>query len=213
MGRKKRERIEFRFYETPRDEEVLALYGDEWRRTYGEGISILHFHNLMEVGYCVDGEGTLVLDEREIRYRPGMISVIPHNYPHTTSSDPGTQSYWEYLFFEPEHVLQTMYPGNQMLRTQMTQRVNRSAFLFEAQGEPELRNVVLTILALAKKKKEFYREGTRAQLVSLVLLIAGYNPRQSVPAQKSVCVWGGVRRAGSLGALPYRTAVHVPDQD
>lgn len=32
MGRKKRERLEFRFYEIPRDEGVLALYGDEWRR-------------------------------------------------------------------------------------------------------------------------------------------------------------------------------------
>lgn len=186
MGRKKRDRIEFRFYEIPRDERVLALYGEEWRRYYGDGISTLHFHNLMEVGYCREGEGILVLDEREVPYHPGMVSVIPHNYPHTTNSKAGTLSYWEYFFFEPEHILQELYQGNQALRMQVMQRVNRNAFLLEAQEEKELWNTVLTILELEKGKKEFYRECVKNQLMTLVHLIARMNPKQSIPELKKV---------------------------
>lgn len=186
MGRKKRERLEFRFYETPGEEGVLALFGDEWRRIYGQGISTLHFHNLMEIGVCREGEGTMVLDEREIPYHPGMITIIPHNYPHTTNSKEGTPSYWEYLFFEPEHVLQDVYPGNQALRMQMLQRVNRNAFIFNVEEVPDLWDTTNTILHLQKEKKEFYKECTRALLVSMTHMIARYNPKQAAGELKEL---------------------------
>lgn len=178
MGRKKRGKLEFRFYETPGEERVLALFGDEWRRVYGEGIFNMHFHNLMEIGVCREGEGTLILDDREIPYQPGMISIIPHNYPHTTNSAEGTMSYWEYIFFEPEHVLQDAYRGNQALRMQMLQRLNRNAFLFDSQEVPDLWNVTNTILHLQKEKKEFCQECTRSLLVSMTHMIAACNPKQ-----------------------------------
>lgn len=190
MGRKKRGRMEFRFYETPRDEGVLALYGDEWKRVYGEGIETLHFHNLMEIGICHDGEGVMILDEREIPYHPGMLSVIPHNYPHTTNSANGTISYWEYIFFEPEYVLQEAYPNNQALRTQMLQRVSRSAFLMEAEEAAEMRDIMCTILKLQKEKKEFYRECTRAQLAALTLLIARLNQKRTNAEMKELGAGG-----------------------
>lgn len=190
MGRKKRERLELRFYETPRAEGVLALYGDEWRRVYGEGITTLHFHNLMEVGVCIEGEGTLILDEREIAFHPGMLTVIPHNYPHTTNSKEGTLSYWEYIFFEPEYVMQELYPGNQALRMQMQQRINYNAFAMERETAGEMWNVVRTIFDLQREKKEFYRECTRAQLATLTHLIARLSPKQSAAELKKVDVNG-----------------------
>ena len=63
MARKKRETIEFRFYEIPQGESALALYGDKWKRLYGIGEKYLHFHNLFEIGYCHYGHGLLVLDD------------------------------------------------------------------------------------------------------------------------------------------------------
>ena len=49
---KQREKVEFRYYEIGEDEPVLALLGEEWIREYGKEIKCLHFHNLMEIGYC-----------------------------------------------------------------------------------------------------------------------------------------------------------------
>lgn len=186
MGRKKRDRLELRFYERPGSENVLALYGDDWRRHYGEGTDTLHFHNLMELGYCREGEGTLILDERKLRYRPGMLSVIPHNYPHTTISDKGTLSRWEYLFFDPEQALKELYPGNQARRIQVLQRVNHNAFLLAPGADETIARTTDTILELIAQKKEFYQECVKNQLTSLVLLIARLSPRQSIQEIKKL---------------------------
>lgn len=81
MSRKKQETMEFRYYDPPQKEPVLAMIGDEWIREYGNGITYQHFHNLMEIGYCRSGYGILSLDERNLPYEPEMISIVPRNYP------------------------------------------------------------------------------------------------------------------------------------
>ena len=63
MGKKKKDTMELRFYEVPQGEYVLALLGDNWIRDYGHDESNLHFHNLMEIGYCKNGTGELILNE------------------------------------------------------------------------------------------------------------------------------------------------------
>ena len=65
MGRRKKETVELRFYEIPQGEPVLALLGEEWNRVYGHDSPYMHFHNLMEIGVCRNGEGVVVLDEKD----------------------------------------------------------------------------------------------------------------------------------------------------
>ena len=89
MAKKKKQPAEFRFYELPQDEPVLALMGNKWIQVYGENIDNQHFHNLLEIGLCHYGEGDLVLEEDFYRFAPGMISCIPANFLHVTRSDQG----------------------------------------------------------------------------------------------------------------------------
>ena len=63
MGRRKNEKLEFRFYELPGDSGALALLGDAWVGAYGQNDECLHFHNLFEIGYCHFGRGKLILGE------------------------------------------------------------------------------------------------------------------------------------------------------
>jgi len=114
MGRSKRQRLEFRFYEIPQNEHVLALLGDSWRRIYGHDVQYMHFHNLMEIGVCHEGKGVLTLDNRDCPYTGGMISVIPANCPHHTRSE--GEDFWEYLYLDPAQILRELYPNNQKLQ-------------------------------------------------------------------------------------------------
>lgn len=84
MASKKKQELQLRFYEVPQGELVLPLIGPSWIRDYGHDTPYFHFHNLMEIGYCIDGEGTVTLDGKDIPYETGMLTVIPRNYPHTT---------------------------------------------------------------------------------------------------------------------------------
>jgi hypothetical protein len=77
MGKKKKEAMELRYYDIPQNEYVLALLGESWIREYGKEIIHLHFHNMMEIGYCRDGRGIMILDDKEIPYEQAMLSFIP----------------------------------------------------------------------------------------------------------------------------------------
>lgn len=68
MSRKKKPRMEYRYYEVPEKCPVLVLQGEKWLQNYGYQIDYLHFHNLMEIGFCYYGEGTIVLEDEELPY-------------------------------------------------------------------------------------------------------------------------------------------------
>ena len=64
----------------------------------------------MEIGYCKNGTGELILNEETKRYEPAMVSIIPQNYPHVTIGDIAEgPNYWEYLFFDPMVMIQELY--------------------------------------------------------------------------------------------------------
>ena len=137
MGRKKKETIELRYYDIPQKEYVMALLGEEWIRDYGSGVTHLHFHNMMEIGYCRDGRGTVTLDEDTLAYEPETLCVIPKNYPHTTDSEDGRKSYWEYLYFDPETILRNMYPDNELYQNKLLRLINRKAHGLRARDYPQ----------------------------------------------------------------------------
>ena len=44
--KQEKEKIEFRYYELPKDLPILALLGEEWELPYGT--DLVHFHNHLE---------------------------------------------------------------------------------------------------------------------------------------------------------------------
>lgn len=69
MAKRRKPKIEFRYYQMPPGSPILALLGNKWVQNYGAGIDYLHFHNYLEVGYCYYGEGSMILGEEEVRFR------------------------------------------------------------------------------------------------------------------------------------------------
>lgn len=72
MAEKKKKKMEFRYYQLPPGSPILALLGEKWVQNYGYQIDYLHFHNMMEIGVCYYGEGTIVLEDKEIPYDGGI---------------------------------------------------------------------------------------------------------------------------------------------
>ncbi len=161
---KKKDVIEFRFYEIPQKEPVLALLGESWNRVYGHDETRLHFHNLMEIGCCHRGAGTLILSEDHCGYRSSMISVIPANFPHITISDGEEANYWEYLFFDPKSIVCELYPGNPIMQQKVLDAVQKRAVLLAESEYPSLAATVKNIMEEMRAKKMHY-----AQLVQVLL--------------------------------------------
>ena len=100
MAKKRKPKMELRYYKMPEGSPILALLGQKWVQNYGNDIDYLHFHNYLEIGFCYEGQGFMILGEDKVQFHDRDFTVIPSNYPHTTNSDIGTISRWEYLFID-----------------------------------------------------------------------------------------------------------------
>ncbi len=164
MGRKRKENVEFRFYEIPHGEAALILLGDSWDRIYGhdevngKNQTILHFHNIMEIGYCKRGEGNMLFDDNVSRYQTGTITIIPEKFPHVTVSDGDGTNYWEYIFFDPKIIVEELYPNNSNVQTEILHSINRGPLIIEGKDGAALERIVVAILEEARDDRPY---GTR----------------------------------------------------
>lgn len=174
MAAKKKQEIEFRYYEVPEGEQVLALLGENWRRVYGDDINgySLHFHNLLEIGFCVEGAGDVVLDEEIIPYATGALTVIPVNCPHVTNSRRRSLNYWEYLFLDPETILYAAYPKDKLFADKLLERINRRAMYFDAGQNEELTDLVRAVMNECRSRRSYSVEVLRGLLLSMLIVIA-----------------------------------------
>lgn len=173
MGKKRKQKMQFRCYTMPAERPFLALLGQSWVRAYGEGIDYLHFHNYMEIGYCYEGTGELVLGDESYRFAGGEFSVIPQNYPHTTNSDHGTLSRWEYLFIDVGGVLKDFYRNAGAAWTErVISDINSRAVLLAASAEPGIAGLIRRILDIMRGREEFYLEEAKGLLAALLMEIA-----------------------------------------
>lgn len=173
--KKNKGKMELRYYDVPQNEFLIALHGDAWKRKYGTETDLMHFHNLLEIGICHSGRGMMRLEDSFIPYESGMISVIPANYPHNTVSADDSESFWEYLFVDPEKILMAMYPDDILFQQKMLEKVNKKAFFGNEREIPELSKIIYTILNEMRRKPDLYRESVRGMALTLVIMIARMN--------------------------------------
>lgn len=175
MSKKKKPKMEYRYYEMPTDSPVLALLGEKWTQNYGRNIDYLHFHNHLEIGFCYSGKGTLTLEDEDRIFTGGMFSVIPKNFPHTTNSDGETLSSWEYLFIDADTFLAEFYHDNPIMADRMIRRVNRKVHFCKVTEMPEMVELIRQIMEIMRNRRELYLEEAKGIVLALLVEIARWN--------------------------------------
>ncbi|MBD5452477.1 MAG: AraC family transcriptional regulator [Lachnospiraceae bacterium] len=178
MSKKKKESAEFRFYDLSNDKPALVLIGDKWKQVYGENINNMHFHNLLEIGYCHYGKGDLIIEDDHYRFGGQMISCIPANFLHVTKSDTGVIAYWEYLYINPSEILKNCDKTQQEIRG-ILESVNDRAFFVHAQENPIMVTLVHTIFDEMRYKGEYHQECIRGIVYALLFEIARFNSKNA----------------------------------
>lgn len=186
----KKNAMQFRYYEIPPDEQVLALLGEDWIRPYGDGINSLHFHNYMEIGMCHYGTGIMQIREKIHPFKAGSIAIIPPNIPHVTISESYSLASWEWMYFDIPSVLEemSMVSPNEMDTKQMLNLLEGKPFFFQAEERPEIEMILRAIRDESEKKEYYYREKVRGLLQSFVaeLLRMEGGPKQETIRKKPV---------------------------
>lgn len=176
MSKKRKKIAEFRYYRIPDNQTMMALLGEKWRQTYGRDIDYLHFHNYLEIGYCYEGRGTIVLGEDEYPFRGGgEFTAIPRNYLHTTNSELGNVSYWEYLFVDVEKLLKKMVSGSPGYLENISHQINQRAIFLRREEASELSDSVRKILDIMRRGDVFYQEEAEGEMLAFLIKIARRN--------------------------------------
>ena len=174
MAKKRKMKMEFRYYQMQAGIPILALLGEKWEQNYGRDVDYLHFHNYLEIGFCYSGEGELILGEEKVRFGGREFTVIPPNFPHTTTSDIGNISKWEYLFIDVEGFLESI-SDNRIRSEKMIQRIYSKAMCLKEAEYPDLSRKVLKILDVMRSGEEFYLEEAKGVLLALLAEISREN--------------------------------------
>ncbi len=169
MAKKKKDTVEFRFYEIPQGEPALVLCGESWIRVYGHDEFHLHFHNLMEVGICRQGLGDMYMDEEVLRYRDGDITLIPENYPHVTISDGEGTNYWEYIFFDLKSVVEELFPNNPVFQTEVVASLTKRAIMTNSTENKALAGHINSVIQEFTDKRPYHQKIIRLHVQAIVL--------------------------------------------
>ncbi len=104
----------------------------------------------------------------------GEFTVIPPNYAHTTNSDVGTVSKWEYLFIDVEGFMKKIL-DSPVKAEKMIQRIYSRALFLRRNESPSIAAKVLEILNIMRNGEEFYLEEAKGVLGALLAEIARMN--------------------------------------
>ncbi len=175
---KQKKLIELRHYDLPPNEYILPLIGDTWKRLYQATPDHLHFHNLLEIGYCHFGDGDLYFDDGPSRhYTQGTLTIIPRSVPHTTNSSRTEINYWEYLFINLDALVSRAFPDNEALAHKLTARLNDYYLVSHEKDHPVLAEGILAILNEYKSgTREFQTEIALSRTLSFLLEAARVMP-------------------------------------
>lgn len=196
--KREKERVEFRYYEMPKDLPILALLGEEWEIPYGTDAT--HFHNHLEIGYCYYGDGQICHGDDNSDYRDGTITIIPKNHPHRTNGDVEQTQKWEYLFVDTDELLYAAYPDRQVWVSRIIRRIGSRCFVLPKEENAEISMLVRLILEEMRQKKEFYMESAKLNMLSLLLHIAQMSEADPIMKETTVA---GENYTLLLGTLDY----------
>ena len=82
VGRKKKRYVEDHIFRIYPDYPLLVLDKIAWAKAGAN--DPLHFHYYLEIGYCYEGQGTIISEGEEAAFCQGSISLVAPNLLHAT---------------------------------------------------------------------------------------------------------------------------------
>ena len=183
-----KKQVEFRYYDIPQGDIILPLTGEGWNKEYGEGKEKLHFHNYYEVGHCYEGEGEMILGEKELHFYPGCISLIPTKELHTTNTF-GKKAGWEWMYFDIHDVLKKLYPDDEILRDNIGHEIEREGHLLTPEMNiQKLAFFVRGIFSEIQNKEYMFRDMVAHFQIMLVVEIIRKLQNSDLPERGTVTI-------------------------
>lgn len=165
----------YRHYNLPPSFPSVAFLGDSWVLP-DTPLEYLHFHNCIEIGHCLSGEGTLYIENKEYEFHAGDICFIPENIAHISKSSFNQKSKWEYIYFNPSLLFEKNFATNK-LESLLVCSPHLSK-VFPHSEEPYLHFLISRMFAEFHEKGTNYQDSLRGLFLTLLTVMYRYIPEQ-----------------------------------
>ena len=208
---KEKQKMEFRYYDIPKGDYVLAKLGKGWEQEYGKGFGrMLHFHNYLEIGYCYHGSGELVIEDRTYHYSDKMFTIIPENIPHTTISDPGNICKWEFLFINIKDFVANEIKCDEISAEEMLRIFNKRGTLKTVKNHPALAKLIQKIIEECRNQPLYYKESIKGYIHALIIEVLRLDEERE-KAKRSSKINTYIRDAINYVGDHYKEDVKIAD--
>lgn len=136
-------------------------------------ISILHYHNCLEIGYCYEGEGLFFIENKVFSFSRGNISIIFPNQVHIAQSASENKSSWRFLLIDPEKLLETCFC--EYLQDIVIGSRGTVGFLniHSKESQPDMVDLVYKLIETLIKEEPKYQMAAKGLTLTLLSKISG----------------------------------------
>ncbi|MBN1673954.1 MAG: helix-turn-helix domain-containing protein [Kiritimatiellae bacterium] len=142
------------------------------RRSVDDGVrtrrNVIGRHNGLEIGYCHEGEGVLLVGDRVFPFGPRYVSVVPPLSPHSTLSRKGTRSLWSIFLTDPASLLGAPGSDEALYDTTFFSAPGFPNLLSPAR-HPEIERLAAKILQENERRDTHYEQAIRAYCRALLV--------------------------------------------
>ncbi|MCE5200270.1 MAG: AraC family transcriptional regulator [Armatimonadota bacterium] len=145
--------------------EDFPVFGGE-KISIGSSQNFLHRHNVFEVGYCYEGCGVFIVDDRVYPFSSGDVSIIDSGMFHIAQSSANHSSIWAFIYLDPYRFSASLAPGSYLHNVAELHNVTHFPLLHRAE-HPEISSIVWEILDEIQKHAPFYEISVGGLIASL----------------------------------------------
>ncbi len=130
-------------------------------------ITRLHVHNCLEIGYCLNGTGIFVIEDKVLPFRGGDVSVIGNRELHLAQSARGTVSEWVWIMLDPLQLAGATADDPLVLNANRL-RGGRFRNLLSGPAHADTAALVRALIGELRKREEGYRTAVRGLVLALM---------------------------------------------
>mgnify|MGYP002474857311 FL=1 len=174
--------LEYRYYEMIPGGPALFLNKEG---IYKEDADVPHFHNVMEIGYCYQGKGCMLLRDERVPFEEGTFTLISGKFPHMTISEGDVFGGWKYLFVDAEGLLREFYGKESVTARRLLSGISDRTWMFSGSEEKDNGDLILQMFKVMEEQRTLYKEEFKGLMTALLIRMAARSGGEEAPAEEA----------------------------
>ena len=141
-------------------------------------ITFLHFHNCIEIGYCFEGNGIFIVENKVFPFSKGDVCIIFKDEMHIAQSSESNHSKWKFVYFDPIWLLNELSVTEHHIIYEVLKNCRAFPNLLTAEKHLEIVNLILDILSELENCAKNYTSLVKSQLWLLFLRLSRIAPTE-----------------------------------